>query len=131
MGLNFLIKDLRLETTSELFNTFVRGDGAGAGLLMPITAHGYLYFGWILSPIFLCVFLRLSLYLEKIMKSTRSMYILFFVSFVFIRTSTSIVSATTSSIITAVSKAAISAGLVYICQKIVDGITRRKALNIV
>ncbi len=67
-----------MQTTTIIYNLFVTNGNASNGYLLPITAQGYLYFGWILSPILLCIFLKLSLFLEEKFKTSESAYIIFF-----------------------------------------------------
>ncbi len=131
MGLNFIAKKIDMQTTTIIYNLFVTNGNANNGYLLPITAQGYLYFGWILSPILLCIFLKLSLFLEEKLKTSESAYTIFFAAYLFIRTSTSIVSSNINTVITNGSMILLSAGIIYMMQKLVpvNLIMSKKRIN--
>lgn len=119
MGLNFIAKKIDMQTTSVIYNLFVTNGYSTNGYLIPITAQGYLYFGWILSPILLCLFLKLSLFLEKTFRTSQSAYTIFFMAYLFARSSTCIVASNINTVITNVSMFLLSAGIIYFIQKLV------------
>lgn len=129
IGLSFLVKDIDMLTTSNLFNLFVTNGRMISSYLLPITAQGYLYFGLILSPVLMIGFLKVSLYLEKVFLNSQSIYVTFFAAYAFIRSATCIVSANINSVITAISLIIMSAGLVYLGQWIIGKLTRQKVRN--
>lgn len=118
MGLNFIVKKFDMQTTTVIYNLFVSNGLQTNGYLLPITAQGYLYFGWILSPVLLCLFLSLSLHLEKTFRSSESAYTIFFAAYVFARSSTCVVASNINSVITNGSMILLSAGSIYLIQKI-------------
>lgn len=120
MGLNFIAKTIDMKTTTVIYNLFVTNGRATNGYLVPITAQGYLHFGWILSPIVICLFLRLSLYLEDILRRSDSAYTVFFVTYAFARTSTCIIFSNINTVITMGSKLLLSAGCLHLFQKFIN-----------
>ncbi len=118
MGINFIVKKSDILTTSQIYNLFISNGYRTSGNLVPITAQGYLYFGWILSPILICSLLILSLYLEKIFRTSNSAYVMFFGAYVFARSSTCIVASNINTVITNGSMMLLSAGTIYLLQKL-------------
>lgn len=123
LGTNFLVKNIDMQTTSNIYNTFIYGHHSQSGQFLQITAQGYLYFGWLFSPVLLCLFIRLSMFLEKIFLNSKSIYVIFFASFIFIRTSTIMIAGTFVGFVGAISRILVPIGLVYLTQKITNALT--------
>lgn len=126
IGISFFVDGVTTHTTSVLYNLFVTGGVAVNGYLLPITAQGYMCLGFILSPIIICLFYLLALKIESLMTETSFLYVKFFAAYVYIRVATCIVSSNMNSVLTAASIVVISAGLVFLMQRIFDTMLRRK-----
>lgn len=124
IGISFLLKDSELILTSEAYNQYVTNGIAKSGFLLPITGQGYAFFGVILSPVLLCLFYSVAIRLEEKIKSSKSTYAVFFVSYAYIRLATCMVSANVNSVVVASSTVAISAGTIILCQKAFDSLVR-------
>lgn len=122
IGISFFLKNTNLILTSEAYNQFVSNGIYKSGFLLPITGQGYAFFGFILSPMLICIFYSVAIRLENLIKSSKSTYVVFFVSYAYIRLATSMVSANLNSVVIASSTVAISAGSIYLSQKIFNNL---------
>lgn len=101
MGFNLILKNIPIDTSTTLFNTMLnRGVVRSNGYFLQITAQGYCYFGFLLAPIFLIVFILLAFYIEKKIADTKSLFNFFFLSYIHIRMSTVVLGGTMSGFIT-------------------------------
>jgi hypothetical protein len=128
IGISFLLKTIDYTLTSSSYNLFITSGRSVSGYLLPITGQGYLSFGFILSPLLLCCYLYIAFKLEKQMISNKSAYVVFFASYVFIRLSTCIVSANLSTVMNVTSSIFISAGILYLIQKTLNKILKKKGI---
>ncbi|PKK97997.1 MAG: hypothetical protein CVV57_09255 [Tenericutes bacterium HGW-Tenericutes-2] len=126
IGLNFLLKDLML-TTSEIFNLRLYGSNVQSGHLLPITAHGYIYMGFILSPLLSVLFLIFGLIIENLYRKTYSIELKYIYSYILIRLSSPIIIGNLASILNAVSLTLMSLGLVYLLNKTIGKIIVKKS----
>ncbi len=124
IGLSFLLKSAGMTLTSEAYNLYVTNGIAKSGLLLPITGQGYAFFGVILSPVLICLFYAIAIRMENYIKTSRSTYAVFFISYAYIRLATCMVSANLNSVIVASSTVAVSAGTIILCQKLFDSLVR-------
>lgn len=126
IGISFFVKDVDMHTTSNLFNLFVTNGRSLSGYLLPITSQGYIYFGNLFSPILMILILRIALYIEKIFRTSNSIYVVFFSSYFYIRAATCIVSSNLNSVVTAGSLILMSAGIIYLVQWILGNLTKKR-----
>lgn len=122
IGISFLLKNTNSILTSEAYNLFISNGIYKSVYLLPITGQGYAFFGFILSPMLICIFYSVAIRLENVIKTSKSTYVVFFVSYAYIRIATSMVSANLNSVVVASSTVAISAGSIYLGQKIFDNL---------
>lgn len=120
MGLNFLVKDFDIESSSVMFNKFVSSGQATNGILLPISCHGAMFFSCIFGPALICFFYRIALYLEKLMYKSRYLFVQFFSAYVFIRFSTCLVSSNTNTLLTMGSLVFIFVVPIYLFQKMLE-----------
>lgn len=117
MGLNFFVKDMSIESTSVVFNNFVSSNSMSNGYLLPISSQGLIYFGFIFGPLLICFFYWITLILEKKMYTCKVPFLVFFMSYVYIRYSTCLISTNINTIITMSSSILLFVGLIYLIQK--------------
>lgn len=126
MGLNLFLKKLDIDTSITMYNSWLFGNsGQSNGVFLQITSQGYCYFGLLLSPLFTCLFIWLSIRLEDWMKNTKSLFIYFFLSYTFIRMSTCILGGTMNDYIVTGSMTLIVTLTFYIIQKSIGTIFRQ------
>lgn len=126
IGVSFFVKDMDMYTTSNLFNLFVTNGRSLSGYLLPITSQGHIYFGNLFSPILMILFLRIALYIEKIFRTSNSIYVVFFSSYFYIRAATCIVSSNINSVVTAGSLILMSAGIINLVQWVLGKLTKKR-----
>lgn len=120
IGVNFFVKNSGTRLTSAQYNLFVTGGNSTSGYLLPISAQGSIVFGMVLSPLLMCVILRIAFYLENKMFNTKSAYLSFFMAYVYIRLATCLVSSNINTVLNALSSVLISAGIVYFIQHVLS-----------
>lgn len=83
-GLNFVIsRDYLL--TSDLYNLGLTFGESVTGYLLSSVGYGYLYFGFVLSPIFTCMNVSIMVLLERYMRTTTSIEMSYILSILFMR----------------------------------------------
>lgn len=121
MGLNILAKAFDYQLTSELYNLHNTLSGFDtSGLLIPISGQAYLYFGWLLSPVLICCFYLLAIKLELIIKTTHSLFLVFWCSYFFIRISTCMICSNVPSVLTSGSLVFLFTFFFYFLQTLFD-----------
>lgn len=120
IGLNFLVKNSSMMSTSNIFNLYVTGGKSISGYLLPIGAQGYIYFGYLLGPLLMILMINISLHIENIFTRSESLYVSFFALYMFSRVSTCIISSNLNSVITSSSLIISSAGIIYLIQMFVN-----------
>lgn len=123
MGFNIILQNLNIDTTITMYNSWISGvAGQSNGVFLQITNQGYCYFGFVFAPVFTCVFLALSVKIEKWMMRTKSLFTYFFLSYTFIRTSTCILGGTMNDFIVTTSMTLFMTTFFFIFQKLLLGI---------
>ncbi|WP_454970514.1 hypothetical protein [Dorea sp.] len=123
VGISFLVKSSNLLLTSENYNLYITKGRSLFGYLMPITTEGYLFLGFAMAPILICICFYFAFKIEKIMFRSKSAYVIFFSAYIYIRLATCMVSSNINTVLTSASIMIISAGLVYLIQWIMNQIT--------
>ena len=127
MGLNFIAKAFDGSTSIMMYNSWFSGvQGKSNGLFLQIANQGYCYFGLFLAPVFACVFLRIAIFIERKLKQTKNLFLIFFFNFVYIRLATCVIAGTMSGYITTITMSLIMCGSIYLLQKFVSSTIRRK-----
>lgn len=128
IGISFLVKSSDFVMTSASYNLFVTANRSISGYLLPITGLGYIFFGFLLSPILICFCFYIAFKLEKIMFNSKAAYVVYFSAYIYIRVATCIVSSNLNTVLNAISIIIISAGVLYIIQVLINKIVqlRRK-----
>lgn len=118
MGTNLLVKSIDMETTSMVFNKYVTANRADTGYLLPITGLGYLYLKSILSPLFSLSVYYLAFKMEKVINNSKSAFVLFFSSYIYIRLATCIICTNINTILSMGSMIIWSAGAIFLFNKL-------------
>lgn len=124
IGLSFFVKNTGHMLTSERYNLFITRY-AVSGYLLPLTGNAYCFLGFLLSPILICCIYTIAVKLEKAMMKSNSEYATFFLAYVYIRMASCMVCSNLATILVASSSVLISAGMVYLFQKILETVLRR------
>lgn len=118
MGFNLILQRSSMETSITLYNSWLTGIvGRSNGYFLQITSQCYCYLGFLLSPLFACLFMWISVRLEYWLKRTRNLFVYFFISYVFIRTSTCVLGGTMSGYITDCSMTLLVCGFFFLMQR--------------
>ena len=128
IGVSFLVKSQNFVMTSASYNLFVTAGRSASGYLLPITGQGYIFLGFILSPILICICIYFAFRCERLMFSSKSAYVVYFSAYVFIRLSTCMVSSNLNTVLNAVSSIMISAGVIYIMQWFLNKLTSIRSI---
>ena len=83
-GLNFVLKGGML-TTSEAYNSYLYSGTQLTGLLLSSVGYGYIYFGFILAPIFTCLNICIMTFLEIKMRVCRSIEMSYILAYIYMR----------------------------------------------
>ena len=83
-GLHFLFKGDGL-MTSQAYNMYIYSGNQTTGLLISSIGYGYIYFGFILAPIFTCINLIIMCSIEKRMRICDSIEMAYIWAFIFMR----------------------------------------------
>jgi heme/copper-type cytochrome/quinol oxidase subunit 2 len=122
MGLNFLVKDL-MYTTNDIFNIFIYGNYVPSGHPVSGIGYGFMYLGYILSPLFSIIVIAVSIFVEKLLINTNSLEMKYMWSYILIRVSTPF--AAFPSKVNVASLILISWGTVYLMAHITKLMTSR------
>ena len=121
MGLNVIAKLFKGNTSIEMYNSWMSGvEGKSNGIFLQISNQGYDYFGLLLAPLFACAFLWIAIYIEKKLKKTNTLFLVYFYNTVYIRMATCMIAGTMSGYITSITMTLIMCGVIYLLQKIVN-----------
>ncbi len=128
MGLNIIVKKFISNTSIMMYNSWFSGiEGKSSGIFLQISNQGYCFFGLFLAPVFACIFLRISIYIEKKLKQVKTLFLVFFYNFTYIRLATCVIAGTMSGYITTITMALMMYGIIYLFQKLVSSTFRQKA----
>lgn len=83
-GLHFFFKSDGL-LTSQAYNMYIYSGNQTTGLLISSIGYGYIYFGFILAPIFTCINLIIMCSIEKRMRICDSIEMAYIWAFIFMR----------------------------------------------
>ncbi len=125
IGISFFVKNNSSHITSEQFNLFISNGSSISGYLLPITGNAYCFVGFLLAPFLICIIYWLALKMEKLFLKSKTEYITFFSAYIYIRLATCIIFSNLATVLNVISSILLSAGLVYLFQKIIDLITNR------
>lgn len=127
MGFNLILQKFSVAPSITLYNSWLTGvAGRSNGNFLQITSQGYCYFGFLLSPMFTCIFLWISVKIENWMKKETNLFVYFFLCYVFIRTSTCVLGGTMSGYITNMSMTFLMCGFFLLMQKLFSSFVRRQ-----
>lgn len=84
LGLNFFVKGA-MTTTSDVFNEYIYGKPMESGHLVSGVGYGYIYLGFVLAPIFVCLNIIVAFAIEKRMKLTSSLEMTYIWGYVLMR----------------------------------------------
>ena len=130
MGFNLILKRISVTPSITLYNSWLSGvAGRSNGSFLQITVQGYCYFGFLLSPLFTCIFLWISVKIENWMNRETNLFIYFFLCYVFIRTSTCVLGGTLSGYITNLSMTFLMCGFFVLLQKLFSSFARRQRIS--
>lgn len=115
-GLSFVLKDKMIMTT-EYFNSFLYGFSKAGGHVISGAGYGYIYFGFVLSPIITCLNIFISTRLEKWFNNSTSYEMKYIVGYMLVRFATNIY-VNTPPLISLATIMLFSTGLVYFIAKI-------------
>jgi hypothetical protein len=128
MGLNFIAKAFNSSTSIMMYNSWFSGiQGKSNGLFLQISNQGYCYFGLLFAPVYACIFLRIAIFIERELKKTQTLFLVFFYNYVYIRLATCVIAGTMSGYISTMTMALIMCGAIYLLQKLVSSTVGRKA----
>ena len=128
MGLNFIAKAFNSSTSIMMYNSWFSGiQGKSNGLFLQISNQGYCYFGLLFAPVYACIFLRIAIFIERKLKKTQTLFLIFFYNYVYIRLATCVIAGTMSGYISTMTMALIMCGAIYLLQKLVSSTVGRKA----
>ena len=100
--------------------------GRSNGFFLQITSQGYCYFGFFFAPVFACFFMWLSARIEEWIAKTENLFVYFFLSYVFIRTSTCVLGGTMSGYITNVTMTLLVCGAFLLLQRFFGSILKKR-----
>ncbi len=83
-GLHFFFKSDGL-LTSQAYNMYIYSGNQTTGLLISSVGYGYIYFGFILAPVFTCINLIIMCSIEKRMRICDSIEMTYIWAFIFMR----------------------------------------------
>lgn len=127
MGFNLILQRSGMDTSITLYNSWLTGiAGRSNGYFLQITNQCYCYLGFFLSPLFVCLFMWISVRLENWRKRTRNLFVYFFISYVFIRTSTCVLGGTMSGYITNSSMTLLVCGFFFLMQRAFSSLIIRR-----
>lgn len=83
-GIGSLIKNMDIQTAGDLFNfrislglSTIRNDQ-----IIPLIGQGYMYLGFIFSPLFSILFSRLGIYCDKLYRNSNQIEVIFLASYI-------------------------------------------------
>lgn len=127
MGINLILKNFGVDTSITLYNSWIYGTtGRSNGFFLQITSQGYCYFGFFFAPVFACFFMWLSARIEEWIAKTENLFVYFFLSYVFIRTSTCVLGGTMSGYITNVTMTLLVCGAFLLLQRFFGSILKKR-----
>lgn len=85
IGVNFLVRTLPFEYSNIFFNQRIWGNIERRSQILPMIGQGYIFFGFLFSPILSFVFVKIQSYLEKLTFKTTSLEIYYFLSLSVVR----------------------------------------------
>lgn len=122
-GLSFLLKGQGV-LTSAYYNLFIYSSEITVGHVIPSIGYGYLYFGYIFSPIIICINLWLSSRFETLFIKSRSYEAMYVWGYILIRLAS--VYASTPPLISGASITIFTHGLLYLVASLINGRYIRK-----
>lgn len=122
-GLSFLLKGQGI-LTSAYYNSFIYSSDITVGHVIPSIGYGYLYFGYIFSPIIICINLWLSSKFEILFIRSRSYEAMYVWGYILIRLAS--VYASTPPLISGASITIFTHGLLYFVASLINGRYIRK-----
>lgn len=100
IGLNFLVKDLSINTSTQLYCLLLTSGTSDTGYLLPISVQGGLYFGKIFGSLLLWIPIYISLKFERKIHTENRIFLVFVYCYLFIRFATCNVFSDINTIIT-------------------------------
>ncbi|MGX9133224.1 hypothetical protein ACWV26_02440 [Rummeliibacillus sp. JY-2-4R] len=128
IGLSFLVKNLDVINTTALFNSYIYGGETNTGHLISSIGYGYIYFGFLLSPIFSGIITVFALTIEKAFKKADSYEVVYLLGYILIRAMMGIFTAITA-LLNIVSLMFISLGIVYLVARIAHILLPKKVVS--
>lgn len=83
-GLSYLLKD-KMMLTVELYNYRIYGGEQTNGFLFSSISYGYIYLGFLLSPLFTIISVWVALFLERKMRVAKSIEMTYILAIVYMR----------------------------------------------
>lgn len=123
IGISFFVKDKML-STNEVFNSQIYGRYTKTGHVISSSGYGYMYFGFILSPIFTILFIYISIRLEVNLRKSRNLEMIYIISYILIRIGNPFGNPVAK--INIMSLTLISTGLVYFVSVLMKSIVNHK-----
>ncbi|MGI8315820.1 hypothetical protein [Halobacillus mangrovi] len=117
LGISFLVKDIGMPTSTNLFNTYIYGGLTSTGHIISSIGYGYMYFGYILAPFFSATIIVFALFIETKLKNTSSFEYAYLLAYILIRSILGVFTAITA-LLNVVSLMLISVGLVYFSARV-------------
>lgn len=84
IGINLFLKNVDMEFTNDFFNRRIYFSDHTAQII-PIIGQGYIHFGYILSPILEILIIYMAYFLEKLMKKTSRIELIYLIYICLIR----------------------------------------------
>ena len=100
MGFNLFLKGYNYDTTNMVFCKFISNNLLDTGYLLPISCYCLLYLSPLLSPLLACFIYRISLSFEDTLHNSKSPFIVFFFSIIYIRLATCLIFTNINTILT-------------------------------
>ena len=126
MGINLVTQRINMDTTISLYNSWLTGiEGRSNGYFLQITSQCFCFLGTLFSPLYAGFFLWLSMRLENVINRTNNLFVYFFLSYVFIRTSSCVLGGTMSGYISNSTMVLLVCGFFFIMQRVFSTTIRK------
>ncbi|MNL50369.1 hypothetical protein D3C87_1733810 [compost metagenome] len=74
-----------MQITSQLYNSYLYGNEQSTGQLIFSSSYGYMYFGFLLSPLVICLNISISMILEIFTRRAKSYEAMYVFGYCFLR----------------------------------------------
>lgn len=129
IGISFLVKDVPIDMPTVIYNLFVSGGTRTSGYFIPIGVEGAVCTTTILGPLLPLAFLMIAVKIERLIRSSKSSYWVFFLSYVYIRFATCLVAGNMATILNTTTTVLITTGVLYVMSRCLQNGKSKQAVT--